>query len=125
MAKKPSTPPARNDGWQAKGFVNLSLTETQAKTALKLYGEEGKFERDLDTLMREGYRFTISYDARTDAYVCSCNCKDPSSENNGWLLTSFAPTYPEAMVLTLYKHVYVLEGSWVDVGHRQPAARYG
>lgn len=125
MATKPTRNKPKQDGWQPKGFVNLSLTEAQVQTALKLYGEEEKLSRDYLAILYDGYRVTTSYDPRSEAFVCTLNCKDEASENYGWLLSSFAPTPHEALVLTLYKHVYILEGSWAEIGNKAPAARYG
>lgn len=125
MATKPSHNGAKKDSWQPKGFVNLYLSEAQLAHAFETYAKETKVESDWNDEMANGYRFTFSYDGKTGSVLCTVNCKDESSENFGWLLSSFAPSWKEALVLSLYKHLIVLECHWGNNETSAPKAAYG
>jgi hypothetical protein len=125
MATKPNHVKPKEDGWVAKGFANLTLTETQKKDAAKFYADAKKVEADWHKAMANGYRFTWSIDAKTTAVVSSVNCKDPENENTGWLLTSHAGDWWTALVYSLYKHYVILEELWGNAEASSPEARYG
>lgn len=125
MATKATHSPAKKDAWVPKGFVNLHLTEAQLAHVWQMFPDADKVTRTFTNEMANGYRFTFSVDGKSGAIVCTANCKDESSVNYGWLLSSFAPSYLEALSLTLYKHLVVLEAVWGDMETRAPAAQYG
>jgi len=125
MAKKPVVNATKQDGWVPKGFVNLYLTESQIADAMKRFEDWSKTEDAWGRELANGYRFTFSLDPKTMAVVCTANCKDQDSENYGWLLSSFAPTWQEALILTIYKSVIVLDGVWGDFDDKSPRGRYG
>jgi len=125
MATKPSKNVAKQDGWVQKGFVNLYLTERQLADCWAFYEKAEKVKNDWHDEMHNGYRFTFSVDGKSGSIVCSVNCKDQSSPNSGWLLTSFAPTWEEALKLSLYKHLVILEANWGDNESAAPRASYG
>lgn len=125
MATKPTRNAPKNDGWQPKGFVNLTLTDAQKKDATKQYADGKKVEADWHRAMQNGYRFTFGIDGKTAAVVSSVNCKDQDNENAGWILTSFAGDWSTALVYSLYKHFYILEEIWGNAEASSPEARYG
>lgn len=125
MATKPTTVKPKPDTWVAKGFVNLSLTQEQIKHAFQTYDNATKVEGDMLREMSDGYKFTLSQNEKTNAIVCSCTHKDSTNENNGWILTSHAPTWFEALSLTLYKHIIVLERKWGDMETKVSTSLYG
>jgi len=125
MSSKPTKNVAKADGWVQKGFVNLYLSEKQLIHCWQVYEKEEKLNSDWHDEMHNGYRFTFSVDGKSGSVVCSMNCKDLSSPNAGWLLTSFAPTWLEALKLSLYKHLIVLEAQWGDNESSAPRAQYG
>jgi hypothetical protein len=125
MATKPNHNAAKKDGWEPKGFVNLTLTDAQKKDAAKQYADPKKVEADWHRAMANGYRFTFGIDGKTNAVVSSVNCKDASNENSGWLLTSHAGDWSTALVYSLYKHFYILEEVWGNAEASSPEARYG
>ena len=125
MATKPTRNEAKNDGWQPKGFVNLTLTDSQKKDAAKMYSDAKKVENDWHKAMANGYRFTFSIDGKTNAVVSTVNCKDKENDNYGWLLTSFAGSWWEALVYSLYKHYAILEEIWGNAEASSPEARFG
>lgn len=125
MATKPTKNAPKSDGWQPKGFVNLTLNDTQKKDAAQQYNDPKKVEADWHRAMANGYRFTFGIDGKSNAVVSSVNCKDQASENHGWLLTSFAGTWWEALVYSLYKHFYILEEVWGDAEASSAETRFG
>lgn len=125
MATKPTKHVAKETTWKPQGFVNLYLTEGQLDHAWTTFEDRAKVYASFENEMGNGYRFTFSIDAKTGAFVCTCNCKDESSPNFGWLLSSFAPTWEEALILTLYKHLVVLEAKWGDNETIARKATYG
>jgi len=125
MATKPTRNAPKKDGWQPKGFVNLYLTENQLSDAFKQFEKWEKTEKALNDEMANGYKFTFSYDNRSGSVVCTVACKDETSENYGWLLSSFAPSWQEALILSIYKHLIVLDGHWGDNETKASAQRYG
>lgn len=125
MSKQATHNQAKKDAWQPKGFVNLHLTESQLAHVWETFPDSDKIIGAFTNEMANGYRFTFSVDSKTGATVCTANCKDEASVNYGWLLSSFAPTYIEALCLTLYKHLVVLEAHWGDMETKATAAQYG
>lgn len=125
MASKPSKVSAKPDAWQANGFVNLTLSEAQIKDVFKIYDKAEKVESDMLKELSDGYKITFSFNPKTGAIVCSLSNKDTDSPNYGWILTSHAPTWFEALSISLYKHIIVLERNWGDVGAKASASLYG
>lgn len=125
MANKATRNDPKANGWTPKGFVNLNLSDAQVKDGLQRYESWDKLERDFTDLMANGYRVTFSHDGKTGATIASFNCKDEANENAGWLLTSFAPTWTEALALNMFKHFIVLQEKWGDESGAQKGAVYG
>lgn len=125
MSTKATTNKPKQDSWQAKGFVNLHLTEKQIEHAFSTFKDEAKVYAAWGNEMANGYRFTFSLDAKTGAIICSINCKDASSENYGWLLSSFSPSWFESLIISLYKHLVVLEAVWGNMETQPSSSKYG
>lgn len=125
MATKQNNIVAKKDGWEPKGFANLTLTQEQIKHAFTTFDSPEKVEHVWLKEMEDEYKFTFSYNPKTNAIVCSCTSKDANNPNSGWILTSHAPTWFEALSLTLYKHTIVLERNWGDSETKASASQYG
>lgn len=125
MATKPTYSKPQSNGWTPGTFVNLYLTESQLSAAWEMYKKSEKADADTERLLQDGYRVTFSRDAKSGGYICTMTCKDADSPNKDYLLSSFAPSIREALSLTLYKHLVVLEGVWANADGAPGKAVYG
>lgn len=101
---------------QSKGawtqFVNVSMSSVSwddVKTAFP--AGKGLFEQ-LQVLLDNHYRVSFSYDQRTDSVSCSLSGKGDDHAHSGKTLVSFAPTWVEAVQVSLYKHYILLQEDW-------------
>lgn len=107
MAKKAAT---KAGDW--KGYANIpfnaearGLYERQAPGADEVY-------RWLEEAIATGYRVTLNYDNRNDAFQCSLTCQNERDENNGFTLTSRGPSWFDALSVALFKHNVLSERRW-------------
>lgn len=105
---------SQQNGWTK--FVNIPVQGLEWKEVVNLYGSGDQLVDAVSGLCQVGYRFGLSYNPQTDAFICSVTCKDPGSPNSGCTFTSFASTWYEALMLSVYKHFQVAGGDWLSKG---------
>lgn len=125
MATKPTLSKPQPNGWTPGTFVNLYLTEGQMEAAWDMYKKSEKLDIDMERLLHDGYRFTYSEDKKSGGIICTMTVRDEANPNFNFLLSSFAPSPREALTLTLYKHIVILEGIWAKAEMASGRGAYG
>ena len=107
MAKKA----ARNDtAW--KGFANVPFN-AEARAAFEKWDTTANaVYQEMEEMLGAGYRVTFSYDKTNAAYQCSVTCQNERDANNGYTLTSRGPSWYDALMVAVFKHVILTEREW-------------
>jgi hypothetical protein len=95
-----------------KGFVNYSLRDSDKEDAKKWLNEID-VEAVLGKMIDNGYKASLSSDARSGRYLASLSIKE--GENAGWILTARGSTPFTALGRVIYLHVRVFQGGGWDV----------
>jgi hypothetical protein len=111
------------NGWTK--FVNIPVVGLEWAEVQAKYGSGRLFVDTVAAMCEQGYRFGVSYNHQSDAFICSVTCKNVDSPNNGCTFTSFAGTWHEAMMLALYKHYDVAGEKWLEKGGAAQLPAFG
>lgn len=106
-------------------FVDVPVSGDDWPLVLKEYGDYESLNEALAGLVGNGYRVSFSYNPANDAIICSVTCKDEESVNNGMTMTSFAGTWPEALMVAAYKHYVVTKQNWAKAASASGGPRFG
>jgi hypothetical protein len=100
-------------------FVQLELTDEQAKT-LKATGTTAEqiFE-EMERMIDDGYKFTIKYDSYGDCTGVWCQTTIEGSENSGYILTGRGSSAFKALKQLMYKHHVLCEQRWSSYAGRR------
>jgi len=94
-------------------FVNCNLTDDQKDFVKANVLPLKELFDQLDDLVADNYKITMSYDDQTDCYSVFMIGKDNQTINNGLMLSAYAPILSGALSLLLFKHFTVLKEDWV------------
>lgn len=110
--------------WQ--GFINVELPPG-AKKAWLAWHELGTPLTDaLDRMLLDGYKITLKYEEKNDAYSAFCTGSTSDHHNAGWGLSERAGSSATALSRMVYIHAVVLNGDWDPYkSQRQPDDRWG
>lgn len=100
----------------AWGFVNVPLSDEQREAAHLDYKDGDSMWDTIITVLRDGYKVTLSYDAETDAYCAALSGLHCGKPNERLSLTAWGESELTALQYVLYKHVTVLEFVWQKPG---------
>lgn len=93
-------------------FLDIRLNERQ-KDDLRGYDLEEEFPRDMvDDLVRQGYKYSLSYDPKNDTYIASLTDRLPGSAFQSTTLTGRGSTAANAHAALLYRHFVVANEEW-------------
>lgn len=122
---KPANGKPKSSSGQWTQFVNVSIAHVPWERVVEAF-PVGKdlFER-FNHWLGEGYRLAFGYDVKTDCISVAVTCKDDNSPNHGKTMTSFAPSWIEALQAALYKHYVLLDEVWEPDGDTDTFPRYG
>lgn len=96
--------------WTKFEFVSVNLTEDEKKKFKSVYSESPQeFFNQLDGLLKNGYKVSLSYDKQNNCVLASMTGKDPLSPNFNYVLTSRAADAWESLALSLFKHFHVCD----------------
>lgn len=104
-------------------FVNIPVPSEALDEIREMWREADTTYDGLESLVREGYRVSFSFNGATDAVICAVTCKSDGDPNNGKTFTSFAGDWYTALQVALYKHYVVAGQIWGDgeAGSSRPA----
>lgn len=100
-------------GWL--GFVEVPLSDDD-KASLA----QGHFEAEdafsfLEELANDGYKVSISQDAKNSCYIASATGRHPDDPNNGYTLSGRGPDVLGSLAALAYKHITLCErGAWAN-----------
>jgi hypothetical protein len=96
--------------WGKFEFVAINLTEDEKKQFKKAYTDKpNDLLGQLDGLLKNGYKLSLSYDNQNNCVLASLTGKDPNSPNYNYVMTSRAGESWESMALALFKHYVVCD----------------
>lgn len=112
MAAAKTTKKNVNDKKEFKGFVNYVLT-VDDKASFKKWEID---DTDVFLLVAgdvsEGYKMGVSYNAQNSTFVATYMCNSDDNPNAGYMLSSFAPDWFNAVKSLVFKHHVILENLW-------------
>jgi hypothetical protein len=97
-------------------FVNVQLTEEECQAARLDYQEEGTLWDTLITVLKDGYKVTLSYEADSDSYCAALSGTNCGKPNEKQTLTAWGENETVALMYLFYKHVTKLEFVWAKPG---------
>jgi len=115
---KPKAP--QTESW---GFVNIQLSDDERDAATVKYQDAALMWETLITVVKDGYKLTLSYDGETDAFCAAFSGTNCGKPNERFTLTAWGSHETEALEYLVYKHVDKLEFVWNKPGVKQ--ARIG
>lgn len=93
-------------------FVNYSPTKAE-RARCKIWAAEHWTTRDwLTWLVDAGYKFSVGFDARNNAYCCWIIPLAGDNPNAGLILSGRGSTAPNAVIECFFKHVILFKGTW-------------
>lgn len=114
LDREPLSKDPRRDGTMK--FVDYKLTREEiAEAAAWLDPNDIAFDELVNQTIRQGYRFSVTYDANNSAVIVTLMSKDPTCVNNGFGMSTRHATVRAALHLSLFKHYVVFDGgAWSD-----------
>ena len=114
MATKKQSKPSFN----FKGYVPFTLSAADKREYVK-WREKVDFAwifQQIDLITKSGYAIRLSWSDDRDAYIAQLQCVSAQEQPDaqGYILSSFAPSSFDALLLTLYKHSVILKGLWMQ-----------
>lgn len=110
--KQASEPPFR--------FINYDLSKGD-KDWLRAADCEAEFSAEMvEDLVREGYKFSLSLDARNQSFVASLTDRAEGSSFKNSCLTGRGASPSAARHALLYRHFHLAGGDWSYFGSAAP-----
>lgn len=101
-------------------FLNITLTPEDKERIKATNPYTADFDDSLQRLLGQGYKLSIKFDERNDAFVSWIIAPD-GGENKGYILPGRGSTALKAIRQALYIHHVILQGLWA--GHEVQDAR--
>jgi len=105
------------------GYVDLRLDEDDKQQfAVWSEAEQQSFWLDFVELLGKGFKFGLSYVMEDDCYLASFTAHGERviGLNDRYCLTARAPTWEQAVMLLVFKHLVMARGNW---GNFKPKSR--
>lgn len=115
----------RKDKVKFKSFVNVTLTKIHAAelTAMDL---EVEFPwTDLQEVVSDGYKFSMSYSHGDNSYVATLIDHNHESVAAGYALSGWGATPHKAFSALLYKHRYIFQDGWEIADEQRNDSGFG
>lgn len=94
------------------GFVDVELTPADKALCAQLSSDWDAVWADIEGLVEEGYKLSLSYDDAHTTWNASVTCRQVGSANKGYTLSGRGGTLARAVSAVWFKHFHVLEGDW-------------
>lgn len=95
-----------------KGYINVSLTEAQKRAYAAWVNDPDLFENALVLALRDGYKLSVDFQVRENAYRASFYCQNPDLPEAGYCLSIFTAEYGLSLHKLVYIHSNVLRCDW-------------
>jgi len=100
------------------GFADIRLTPEERQEFLAHEWEELETEQIVAGLLTAGHKITVSYNRDNDHFNVSITGVALTCVNGGLTLSGFAPEWPLALRVVLYKSHYIAQDDWRSVKDR-------
>lgn len=115
-----STAPKRSSNYtgsgqqkvEFRGYVNVTLNDTDKAGFKGFIGREGHYEGCLATLIQGGYKVSISFDKYHDCFSGNLYCQLPDHANAGYCLAIKGGDPFTALARAVFVHYEVLNEVW-------------
>jgi len=107
---KPQKKVAKRAEW--KGYLRVNLTEEQDAHFDAWKVSQNVQLSDLDILLNNGFRFSLSWDTFHSGVSASLMATDVRLSWAGYTLTAWDTNVEDAILLLFYKHYVVCEEDW-------------
>lgn len=94
------------------GFANVELTVEEKAEAKAWIQDVEKVQVEIDEMAASLYKISFFKSEATGGYQATAFCADNESVNAGYILSSFAPHWWDAIAMLAYKHAIRCEGVW-------------
>lgn len=117
-SNKPRTPSKKSnnnhthDRIEWKGYINVPLVEADKRHYHQWKAQEGILDEFLCASLEDGYKLSVDYQPRQDAYRASLYCQNPIKAEAGYCLSIFASSWYEALARIVYIHAVKCQFSW-------------
>ncbi len=109
-----------------KGFLDFRLDDAQLTELDEWQPSALELMENVDGIMFDGYRFTLSYNKQTKLATCTLIDDVKERVSGGYGLSTSDATAALALKAAVYKHALVLERSWASlVGTPSQGGRRG
>lgn len=95
-----------------KGYLRVNLTPEQDTHFDEWVKAQHIQLSDLDILLNNGFKFSLAWDSFHSGVTASFFANDTKLSWAGWVLTAWASSVDEAMLLLFYKHYVICEEDW-------------
>lgn len=109
MAKK-----EKNEIGDWKGIARVPFNSPERDAFVTWLKSEPDIFLELSEIIAQDYKLSLSYDSRSDAIMASLSCYNAKEPNYKMTLVSRAPTFWDALCVTVFKHTVLCEGKWND-----------
>jgi len=121
VERRKTTQPIKDNGkaeW--KDFLDYRLSDEQLAALDEWKPKPSEIWTEVDAAIAAGFRFTLSYNAKTHLASCTMICDDSSKKYGGYALSSADEDGALALKMAVFKHIG-LERDWTDLLDRAPA----
>lgn len=125
MARKKAAAPAPKTVSKGFRFINVTLPEAEAENLDVEYATPEVVYDHWLLLMQQNYKVGFTYDGKTDAVICTLQCRDEFSPNFEAVMSSFADDWYNALRVSLFKHYVLLKEKWDGSTEKPQRARFG
>jgi len=108
--RKPKETRAARAKWI--GFLDYRLSEEEIDGLDSWEPAVAEIWEKVDKLIEDGYRLALSYNAQFKVATCTIMDDDSNRKAGGYGLSSSDTDGAGALKAALYKHFFVLEGTW-------------
>jgi hypothetical protein len=102
-----------------KGYHKINLTKEQNELFTGNYATNLIAPSDIDILVNNGYKLSISWDSYNSGISASLYCQDKKMEWSGYTLSAWAGDTQTALNLLFFKHYVVAQEQWEIVPHER------
>jgi len=115
VAKRKTTQPIKDsDKAEWKGFLDYRLSDEQLVALDEWKPKPADVWAEVDAAIAAGFRFTLSYNAKTHLASCTMICDDAEQKFGGYALSSFDEDGALALKMAIFKHTG-LERDWTKL----------
>lgn len=121
MARKPAKPRTKSSSNYDLTFVDVTLTTAQKTEFKTLYSSSlDSMWGELGEVIQSGYKLGVTYYDDGDCYIATLMSRDEADPNYGKMLSARSDVLAEAMLLLVFKHLYVVDKCvWPDKAARE------